>query len=322
MRAAVISAYGPAGKLMVQRRPIPTPGPGEVLIEVRAAGINRPDILQRQGRYPAPPGAVPDIPGLEVAGIVAACGLDVDRWMVGDQVCALLPGGGYAEYVTVDALHCLRVPDTLSMQAAACLSEAMFTVLHNLFQLAELQPGETVLVHGGSGGIGSTAIQLANCFGAKVYTTAGSGEKCDFCERLGAYKCINYKTDDFGQQLAARSIDVILDSVGGPYFEKNMTLLADDGRMVYINAVGGRRVALDLMALMQRRITLTGSTLRGRSNAFKSTLREAVERHVWPLVEVERLRPMVHKAFPLEEAYRAHEHMEAGDFMGKLVLYM
>src|SRR5690606_15515056 len=279
--------------------------------KVRAAGINRPDILQRQGRYPAPAGAVRDIPGLEVAGTVVACGPDVSRWVAGDSVCALVPGGGYAEYVAVNALHCLPVPDTLSIRAAACLPETTFTVWHNLFLLAELQPDETVLIHGGSGGIGSIAIQLAKSLGAKVYVTAGSHEKCDFCEQLGAAKCINYKTEDFSERLATKSIDVILDSIGGPYFEKNMVLLADGGRMVFINAVAGRNVTLDVLALMQRRITLTGSTLRGRSNAFKSNLREAVERHVWPLVVAKRLSPIIHKAFPLEEVHRAHEQMEA-----------
>jgi len=322
MHAAVISDYGPAGSLTLRQRPIPVPTPDEVLIEVRAAGVNRPDILQRKGNYPAPPGVVQDVPGLEVAGAVVACGHHVDRWAIGDAVCALVPGGGYAEYVAVDALHCLPVPGNLDFRAAACLPETVFTVWHNLFQLAELQPGETVLIHGGSGGIGTTAIQLASSLGATVYATAGSRSKCDFCEQLGATRCVNYKTEDFGEQLTERSIDVILDSIGNPYFERNIKLLADDGRLVFINAVGGRQVTLDVLALMQRRLTLTGSTLRSRNRAFKSALRESVEHAVWPLVGDGRLRAVVHEAFPLAEAYRAHERMESGDFMGKLVLDM
>ena len=320
MHAAVISEHGPAGNLTLQQRPIPQPGADEMLIAVHAAGINRPDILQRKGKYPAPPGVVPDIPGLEVAGTVAACGRNVVDWTIGDEVCALVPGGGYAEYVTVDASHCLPIPDNLDFQAAACLPETVFTVWHNLFQRGGLKAGERVLIHGGSGGIGTTAIQLAHSLGATVYATAGSREKCDFCERLGAANCINYKTEDFGAQLAERSVDVILDSIGGPYFEKNMALLADDGRMVFINAVGGRQATLDVMGLMQRRLTLTGSTLRSRSNAFKSSLRESVAFHVWPLIAAGRMRPVIHEVFPLADASRAHERMESGDFMGKLVL--
>lgn len=320
MHAAVISDYGPASNLKLQQRPVPVPASDEVLIEVHAAGVNRPDTLQRKGKYPAPPGVVQDIPGLEVAGTVAACGPGVDRWAIGDTVCALVPGGGYAEYVAVDALHCLPIPDNLDFLAAACLPETVFTVWHNLFQLAKLRAGETVLIHGGSGGIGTTAIQLASSLGATVYATAGSGDKCNFCKQLGATKCVNYKAEDFGAQLAGRSVNVILDSIGGPYFERNTALLADDGRLVFINAMGGRQVALDVLDLMQRRLTLTGSTLRSRSKAFKSALRESVEFQVWPLVKEGRLRPVIHDAFPLAEAFRAHERMESGDFMGKLVL--
>lgn len=320
MRAVVITAPGPASNLTLQQRPIPTPEQGEVLIEVRAAGINRPDILQRKGKYPAPPDTVQDIPGLEVAGEVAACGDGVDRWSVGDRVCALVPGGGYAEYVAVDASHCLPVPDNLDFRAAACLPETVFTVWYNLFQLGKLRSGENVLIHGGSGGIGTTAIQLASRLGANVYVTAGSRDKCIFCEQLGAAKCVNYNLEDFGEQLANRSIDVILDSIGGPYFERNMALLADGGRLVFINAVGGRQVALDVLGVMQRRLTITGSTLRGRSRVFKSALRESVEHHVWPLVRAGQFAPVIHETFPLAQASRAHERMESGDFMGKLVL--
>lgn len=320
MNAVVISAHGHASNLVLEQRPLPIPGPGEVLINVRAAGINRPDIFQRKGKYPAPPGVTQDIPGLEVAGTVVARGLHTKRWVPGQRVCALVAGGGYAEYVAVDESHCLPIPDNLDFRAAACLPETVFTVWHNLFQLGKLQSGETALVHGGSGGIGTIAIQLASSFGARVYATAGSREKCDFCERLGATKCINYKEEDFGEQLPSRTIDVILDSIGGPYFEKHMVLLADDGRLVFINAVGGRQITMDVMALMQRRLSLTGSTLRSRSNAFKGILRESVEHHVWPLVRTGQLLPIIHEAFPLAEASLAHERMESGDFMGKLVL--
>lgn len=320
MNAVVISAHGHANNLVLEQRPMPVPGRGEVLINVRAAGVNRPDIFQRKGKYPAPPGVVHDIPGLEVAGTVVACGPHAKRWVPGQRVCALVAGGGYAEYVAVDESHCLPVPENLDFRAAACLPETVFTVWHNLFQLGKLQRGQTVLVHGGSGGIGTTAIQLADGFGAKVYATAGSREKCYFCEQLGAAKCINYKKEDFGEQLPDRSIDVILDSIGGPYAEKNVSLLADDGRLVFINAVGGRQATVDVMAIMQRRLTLTGSTLRSRSAVFKSMLRESVEQHVWPLVRKGQLRPIIYEAFPLAEAPRAHERMESGNFMGKLVL--
>ena len=320
MRAVVISAHGPASNLEVQQRPVPSPGKGEVLIEVHAAGINRPDVWQRKGNYPAPPGVVADIPGLEVAGTVVACGPDVDHWAPGTRVCALVAGGGYAEYVVADARHCLPVPKGVNTLHAACLPETVFTVWHNLFRLGGLKAGETVLVHGGSGGVGSTAIQVASNMGIEVYTTAGSDEKCAFCERLGAIRCINYHEKDFGAELPPRSVDVVLDSIGAPYFERNMALLADGGRMVVINAVGGRHVKVDLLALMQRRIILTGSTLRNQSHAFKSELRDAVATNVWPLVATNKVYPFIQEVFTLDDACRAHERMESGDFMGKLVL--
>jgi len=320
MRAVVITAFGGADGMAVQDRPIPEPRAGEVLIKVHAAGINRPDIFQRKGHYPAPAGVVQDIPGLEVAGVVEACGDGVGRWTQGDRVCALLAGGGYAAYVSVDASHCLPIPENLDFTAAACLPETVFTVWHNAFQRGNLRRGETLLVHGGAGGIGTTAIQLARLFGAQVYATAGSPEKCAFCERLGASSCINYREEDFAEQLAGKPIDVILDSIGAPYFEKHVSLLAEDGRLVLINATGGRQAALDLLALMRRRLTLTGSTLRSRDAVFKSALREAVEREVWPLVESGEFRPVIHRVFPLAEAAQAHKLMESGDFMGKLVL--
>lgn len=320
MQAIIITEYGSADKLKLAQRPIPIPSANQVLVKVHAAGINRPDIFQRKGKYPAPRGVVQDIPGLEVAGIVEACGSNVIRWMPGDKVCALVAGGGYAEYVAVDASHCLPVPHALSLVEAASLPEAVFTVWHNVFQCGRLVNGERFLVHGGSGGIGTTAIQLANLMGATVYATAGSPEKCKACERLGAIAGINYKEADFAQQLAGNRVDVILDSIGVPYFEKNISLLAEGGRLVFINAVGGKSAMLDIMALMQRRLTLTGSTLRGRDNTFKGNLREAVERHVWPLVETGAFKPVVYRSFPLSAAALAHERMESGDFIGKLVL--
>lgn len=320
MQAAVITAYGAADGLTLQQRPIPTLKSNEVLIRVHAAGINRPDIFQRKGKYPAPNGVVQDIPGLEVAGMVVGCGEQVTRWAPGDRICALLAGGGYAEYVAVDASHCLPIPDNLDFVEAACLPETVFTVWHNVFQRGELKRGETLLVHGGSGGIGTTAIQLAKAMGAQVYATAGSREKCKFCERLGAVACLNYQEENFAHRLAGKQIDVILDSIGAPYFEQHIALLANEGRLVFINAVGGRLAELDMMALMQRRLTLTGSTLRGRSAAFKGDLCGDVERYVWPLVKKGALRPVIHEVFPLAQASLAHERMESGNFIGKLVL--
>ncbi len=320
MEAVVITTYGSADGLKLQPYPKPIPDATEVLIKVHAAGINRPDIFQRQGKYPAPVGVVQHIPGLEVAGVVESCGSGLSRWRPGDNVCALVAGGGYATHAIADASHCLPIPRNLSFVEAACLPETVFTVWHNVFQRGKLTKGETLLVHGGSGGIGTTAIQLARLFGATVYATAGSAEKTGFCERLGATVCVNYKESDFSQQLAGEKVDVILDSIGAPYFEKNLSLLADDGRLVFINAMGGKQATLNVMALMQRRLTLTGSTLRSRSTEFKSTLREAVECHVWPLIESGAFKPVISHVFPLSEAARAHERMESGDFMGKLVL--
>ncbi|WP_370584470.1 NAD(P)H-quinone oxidoreductase [Parapedobacter sp. ISTM3] len=320
MRAVTITTYGDADGLSVEQRPLPAIRPNELLIRVRAAGINRPDIFQRKGNYPAPHGVVQDIPGLEVAGTVEACGTDVVRWAPGDQVCALLGGGGYAEFAAVDASHCLPMPANLDFLEAACLPETVLTVWHNVFQRGNLQPGETLLVHGGSGGIGTTAIQLAQRFGAQVYATAGTREKCDFCERLGAVACINYNERDFAEELAGKQIDVILDSIGAPYFERHLSLLAEEGRLVFINAVAGKLVQLNVMALMQRRLSITGSTLRGRDGAFKAALCEAVEHQVWPLVARGLFKPIVHRVFPLSAASDAHKLMESGNFMGKLVL--
>jgi len=320
MKAIMITTYGGPESLTLTDRPTPTPLDHEVLIKVRAAGINRPDIFQRKGHYPAPTGVVPDIPGLEVSGVIVACGRSATTWKLGDRVCALVGGGGYAEYVAVDATHCLRLPDSLDFVEAACLPETVFTVWHNVFQRGRLQAGETLLVHGGSGGIGTTAIQLAVQFGATVYATAGSDEKCHFCEQLGAARCINYRDNDFAEVLSDIPIHVVLDSVGSPYFEHHVALLAEEGRLVFINATEGKYASLNVVKLMQRRLTLTGSTLRARDAAFKSTLREAIEQQVWPFVETGAFRPVIHQAFPLSQASEAHRLMESGNFTGKLVL--
>lgn len=320
MNAAVITDYeGPEG-LVLAERPAPIPQDNEVLLKVYAAGVNRPDVFQRKGHYPAPVGVVPDIPGLEVAGVVETCGNDVSRWVPGDRLCALIPGGGYAEYVAVDAGHCLPIPDRLSFTEAACLPETVFTVWHNVFQRGKLQAGEGLLVHGGSGGIGTTAIQLAVQFGATVYATAGSDEKCRFCKQLGATQCINYREIDFADVLSDVRIDVVLDSIGAPYFDRHISLLAEDGRLVFINAVEGRYAQLDVMKVMQRRLTLTGSTLRARNATFKNALTASVAQHVWPLVETGKFRPVIYRSFPLAQASEAHRLMEFGEFIGKLVL--
>lgn len=320
MKAIVITEYGAADRLQLQEREVPVAGQDEVLIKVYAAGLNRPDIFQRQGKYPAPPGAVSDIPGLEVAGEVVSCGSRVSRWTPGDRICALVAGGGYAAYAVAHASHCLPIPDHLSYVEAASLPETVFTVWHNVFQRGGLTRGESFLVHGGGGGIGTTAIQLASLMGARVYATAGTDEKVRFCEQLGAISCINYRANDFAEALRGKEMDVILDNIGAPYFERHISLLADDGRMVFINAVGGRHAELNLTRLMQKRITLTGSTLRGRSDDFKAALCQAVERQVWPLLIAGDFKTVVYRNFPLSEASKAHEQLESGDFMGKLVL--
>ena len=320
MKAIVITTYGEPEGLVLAERPVPIPRDNEVLIRVYAAGINRPDVFQRRGHYPAPAGVVPDIPGLEVAGVVEACGRAVTQWVPGDRLCALVGGGGYAEYVAVDAAHCLRIPEGIDFKEAACLPETVFTVWHNVFQRGRLQAGERLLVHGGGGGIGTTAIQLAVQFGAIVYATAGTDEKCRVCEQMGATRCINYRNVDFADALADVQIDVVLDSIGAPYFERHIALLAEEGRLVFINAMEGKQAPLDIMKLMKRRITVTGSTLRARDAAFKQALRDSVEQHVWPLVAAGAIRPIIHQVFPLAAASEAHRLMESGDFVGKLVL--
>ncbi len=323
MRVVEITKPGPPEVLQIGERPGPVPGPGEVLIKVTAAGVNRPDVLQRLGKYPPPPGAS-DIPGLEVAGHIADRGEGVVEWQAGDAVCALLSGGGYAEYCVAPQLQCLRPPAGLLLRAAAGLPETFFTVWTNVFERGRLQKGETILIHGGSSGIGTTAIQLAHAFGARVLATAGSEEKCDACRRLGAEVAVNYRTTDFVAALKeatnGRGVDLILDMVAGDYVARNLDLLAADGRLVQIAFLKTSKVELDLMQVMRRRLTITGSTLRPRSPEEKGQIARALEQHVWPLIEAGRVKPLIHAEFPLAQAADAHRMMEAGEHIGKIIL--
>ncbi len=303
-------------------RPVPAPGDGEVLIRVHAAGVNYPDVLQREGRYPPPPGA-PAEPGLEVAGEIIALGPGAMRWQVGDRVCALVAGGGYAEYCVAPAANCLPVPKGLSMAEAAALPETFFTVWTNVFDRGRLQAGETFLVHGGAGGIGTTAIQMARALGARVFTTAGSEENCRFCEALGAERAFNYRSEDWVAGLRAilgkRGIDVTLDIIGGDYIQKNITVAAREGRIININYQKGARVEVDFLPVMLKRLTLTGSTLRIRPVAEKAAMAMRLETVIWPLIEKGEIRPVMDSTFPLEQAARAHARIE-GPHRGKIVL--
>ena len=320
MKAVVITKPGGSEVLQIQNRPIPVPTENEVLIKIKAAGVNRPDSAQREGNYPPPPGASPDIPGLEVAGIIEKCGSAVTRWKVGDKVCALLTGGGYAEYVTAPAGQCLPLPKGWNFREAASLPETIFTVWHNVFQIAKLKAGEHFLVHGGSSGIGITAIQLAKAFGATVFATAGSTEKCTACISLGAYDCINYKEVDFETILKLKGVDVILDMIGGNYLPKNIRILRPDGRLVFINAMKGNPTELNVMEVMRKRLIITGSTLRNREVSFKSLLAKEIEEQVWPLLENGNFKPVIYRSFPLQEASKAHEALESSEHIGKIVL--
>lgn len=323
MIAINIVKPGGADVLQPVNVPVPQPGPREVLIRVAAAGVNRPDLLQREGKYPPPPGAS-DIPGLEVSGLVDACGEGVERWRPGDKVCALVSGGGYAEYCTAPEVQCLPVPSKIDMVAAGAMPETFFTVWTNVFDRGRLRRGESFLVHGGSSGIGTTAIQMARAFGARVFATAGSDEKCAACERLGAERAINYKTQDFAPALmtltAGAGIDVILDMVGAPYFSRNVELLAIEGRLVEIAVLGGAKAEINIVRLLRQRITITGSTLRSRTVEEKGLIAAALERAIWPLVEVGKVGPIVHATFPLTQAAEAHRLMESGSHIGKIVL--
>jgi NADPH:quinone reductase len=320
MKAAVISVPGPPEVLRIETRSEPDLGETDVLIRVKAAGVNRADLIQRKGHYPAPPGVPQDIPGLEVAGLVESAGPMVQRWKSGDAVCALLAGGGYAEYAAVDCGQCLPVPRGLSFAEAAALPEVVFTVWHNVFQRGRLAPAERFLVHGGSSGIGLAAIQLAQLTGARAYATAGTDEKCRACEQAGAERAINYRDEDFESALKAEGVDVILDMVAGDYVPKNLRLLRPDGRLVFINAMSGAQAAFNVRDIMGRRLRITGSTLRSRETAFKRVLAAEVERNVWPLIEAGKFRANVFKIFRLEEAADAHRLMESSQHIGKIVL--
>lgn len=323
MRAIAIREPGPPSVLELVERPTPRPGRGEVLIAVSAAGVNRPDVLQRLGRYTPPPGTT-DIPGLEVAGVITEVGTDVERWKTGDRVCALLAGGGYAEYCVAPAVQCLPIPRGLGLVEAASLPEVMFTVWSNVFDRGRLQAGESVLIHGGSSGIGTAAIQLAHARGVRVFATAGSAEKCEACEQLGAERCIDYRQTDFvpliKELTADRGVDLVLDMVGGDYVNRNLDVLGMDGRLVQIGVLGGPRAVINMMPVLQRRLTITGSTLRPRPVVEKGTIAREVERHVWPLLESGLVRTVVHASFPLAAAAEAHTCMEASTHIGKLVL--
>ncbi|MFO7642462.1 MAG: NAD(P)H-quinone oxidoreductase [Candidatus Competibacteraceae bacterium] len=323
MTAIEITEPGGPEKLRPTQRPVPQPAPGEVLIQVAAAGVNRPDCLQRQGSYPPPPGAS-DIPGLEVAGTVVALGAGVDAWRVGDPVCALLTGGGYAEYCVAPAPQCLPIPTGLSAQQAAALPETFFTVWSNVFDRARLQPGEILLVHGGASGIGTTAIQLAKALGSRVFATVGGGEKVQPCLDLGAERAIDYREEDFVQVIKDvtrnRGVDVILDMVGGDYVQRNLSALAVEGRLVFIAFLRGAKMELNLAPVMMKRLTITGSTLRARPVADKAPIAQALREIVWPLLENGAIRPLIDRVFPLTEAAAAHTLMESNRHIGKLLL--
>ena len=323
MTVIEISTPGGPEVLTPVRRPVPEPAPGEVLIVVAAAGINRPDLMQRQGNYPPPPGAS-DIPGLEAAGTVAALGEGATGFAVGDKVCALLAGGGYAEYVAVPAPQCLPLPQGLTMVEAAALPETLFTCWTNLIDGGHLKAGETVLIHGGSSGIGTTGIQLAKALGATVFVTAGSPEKCDSCRKLGADLAINYKSEDFvvavKQATGKRGVDVVLDMVGGDYVRRNIEILAQGGRHVSIATQGGVEATIPIFKMMQKRLILTGSTLRPRSAVEKGRIAEALLEKAWPIIAAGKLKPIIHATFPLDQAAEAHRALEDGDHVGKFVL--
>ncbi len=323
MRCVEISRPGGPEVLVPAERPTPEPKPDEILIKVAAAGVNRPDVLQRMGLYPVPPGAS-DLPGLEVAGEVAACGAAVTLWKPGDAVCALVHGGGYAEYCVAPQVQTLPIPRGLSPIEAASLPETCFTVWSNVYDRGGLKPGETLLVQGGSSGIGVTAIQMAAAMGNRVLATAGSDEKCAACVRLGAEKAINYRTQDFAAEVKAatggRGVDVILDMVGGDYVPKELKCLADDGRLVFIAFLRGPKAELDINELMRRRLVLTGSTLRPRPVEFKGAIAARLRERIWPLLEAGKIRPVVFRTFPLAQAAEAHRLMESSRHIGKLVL--
>jgi putative PIG3 family NAD(P)H quinone oxidoreductase len=323
MTVIEISEFGGPEVLKPVKRPVPRPAAGEIVLKVGAAGINRPDLLQRQGNYPPPPGAS-DIPGLEAAGTVAALGDGVTGFDVGDKICALLAGGGYAEYAAVPAVQCLPVPQGLNIVEAAALPETLFTCWTNLVDGGHLKAGETVLIHGGASGIGTTGIQLAKALGATVFVTAGSPEKCEACRRLGADLAIDYKSEDFvavvKQATAKRGVDVVLDMVGGDYVRRDIEIMAPGGRHVSIAAQGGIEATIPIFKVMQKRLILTGSTLRPRSPSEKGGIAQALHKTVWPMIAAGKLKPLIHATFALERAAEAHRALEEGDHAGKIVL--
>ncbi|MFZ6690319.1 NAD(P)H-quinone oxidoreductase [Undibacterium sp. SXout20W] len=325
MRAIEITKYGGPEVLQLADRPVPVAGVGEVLIRVHAAGINRPDVLQRMGFYPVPPGAS-DLPGLEVAGEIVSGDVSGTHFKIGDKVCALVQGGGYAEYCVAPAVQCLPVPHGLSMVEAASLPETYFTVWSNVFDRARLSAGESLLVQGGTSGIGVTAIQMANALGHRVFATAGSEDKCRATERLGAERGINYKNENFSEIVKevtdGKGVNVILDMVAGSYIPKEIDCLADDGRIAIIALLGGAKSEVDLAQVLRRRLTITGSTLRPRNVAFKAAIAQKLRDKVWPLLESKRISPVIYKVFPLDQAADAHTLMEQGHHIGKIVLQL
>lgn len=323
MIAIEISEPGPADVLKPVESPVPAPSSRQVVIQVAAAGVNRPDLMQRRGLYPPPAGAS-DIPGLEVSGVISAIGDRVDNLKIGDRVCALVSGGGYAEYCLASAELCLPIPEGYDFVQAAALPETFFTVWNNLFDRARLQSEETLLIHGGSGGIGTTAIQLAKAFGARVFVTAGNAEKCRYCERLGAKAAIDYKTQDFVEEIKkltdGNGVDVILDIIGGDYFPRNLKALANAGRLVQIAIQNGAKSEINLWAVMQKRLTITGSTLRAREDSFKAEIARQLRQTVWPLLANKTIEPVIDSTFPLAEAASAHALMESSQHLGKIIL--
>jgi putative PIG3 family NAD(P)H quinone oxidoreductase len=323
MTAIGIKTPGGPEALAPEERPVPTPGPTEVLVQVKAAGVNRPDVMQRKGQYPPPPGA-PDIPGLEIAGDVVAIGDKVARWKVGDKVCALVSGGGYAEYCITDEATALSIPKGFSYIEAAALPETFMTVWHNVFERGALKAGETLLVHGGSSGIGTTAIMLAKAFGAKVIATAGSAEKCEACRKLGADVAIDYNKEDFvavtKEATGKKGAELILDMIGGDYVDRNFEAAAVEGRIVQIATQKGAKVTADLRRLMLKRLTHTGSTLRARPVSDKAAIARALEKNVWPLLEAGKVHPVIDSTYPLAKASEAHTRMETSLHIGKIML--
>lgn len=323
MKAIIITEPGEPEVLQIREVPKPIPKAEEVLIEVIAAGVNRPDIAQRKGRYPAPEGVPADIPGLEVSGRIVEIGEDVRGFNIGDEVCALLAGGGYAEYVVAPYQQCLPIPKGVKIEEAASLPEAFFTVWNNVFDIGRFKKGETVLIHGGSSGIGVNGIQMIKAMGGNVYITAGTDEKCNFCLELGADIAINYKKQDFELELnnlnKDQSVDIVLDMIGGLYTAKNLNLLRPHGRIVMINAMKGKNAEVDLIQIMKNRLTITGSTLRAQSIDYKANIATSLQDNIWPLMP-DNIKPVIYKSFPLANAAEAHELMESSDHIGKILL--